>query len=71
ARRLLRHRKLKHYMRMFYSLRSILQLKKASLEGGSYKDYWQAGKSVDGISGVESAGDIVRSFAAAVGDVKE
>ncbi len=66
ARRLLRHPKTKHYMRMFYSLRSIWQLKRASLQGMSYKDFFQAGKSVGGIERIEPAGDIVRRYAAAL-----
>ena len=45
------------------------QLKRASLAGGareaSSKDYWQAGKSVEGITKIEPAGEIVRRFAAA------
>lgn len=66
TRRMLRHPQLKHYARMYFSLKSIWQLKKASLEGGSYRDYWQAGRSVDGIEAIEPAGDIVRRFAAAL-----
>ncbi|MCA9583022.1 MAG: nitronate monooxygenase [Myxococcales bacterium] len=66
AKRLLRHRKAKHYMRMYYTVKSIWQLKRASLQGMDYKDYFQAGKSVDTIDHVESAGDIVRRFAAAI-----
>ena len=72
ARRLLRGRKTKHWMRMFYALRSAWQLKRASLAGGASeptsKDYWQAGKSVAGIDAVEPAGVIVRRFAAAARD---
>ncbi len=67
ARRLLRHPRAKHWMRMAYSLRSIWQLKQASLEGSGYRDYFQAGKSVDGIKAVESAADVVRRFAQVVG----
>jgi nitronate monooxygenase len=66
ARRLLRHPKAKHWMRTFYSLRSMWQLKNASLEGTNYKDYFQAGRSVDGIHAIEPAGEIVRRFAAAL-----
>jgi len=62
ARRLLRGRKTKHWMRTFYALRSLRQLKKASLKGLSYRDYFQAGKSVDGVHAIEPAGDIVRRF---------
>jgi nitronate monooxygenase len=68
ARWLLRGRKTKHWMRTFYALRSAWQLKRASLAGGARektsKDYWQAGKSVEGITAVEPAGAIVRRFAA-------
>lgn len=66
ARRLLQHRKAKHWMRTFYSLRSMFQLKNASLEGTNYKDYFQAGRSVDGIGAVEGAGEIVEHFEAAL-----
>ncbi len=61
-RRLLRHPRTKHYARMYYSLKSVWQLKRASLKGMSYKDFFQAGKSVDGIGRIEPAGDIVRRF---------
>jgi nitronate monooxygenase len=60
AKFLLRHRKTKHYMRMFYTLQSIWKLKKASQEGGSYKDYWQAGKSVDGCNEILSAATVIQ-----------
>lgn len=65
ARRLLRHPRAKHYMRMYYSLKSIWQLKRASLKGINYKDFFQAGKSVDGIHQIESARDVVTRFAQA------
>jgi nitronate monooxygenase len=64
ARWLLRHRRSKHWVRTFYSLRSVWQLKRASLRGISYRDYFQAGKSVRGIARVEPAGELVRRFAA-------
>jgi nitronate monooxygenase len=60
ARFLLRHPKLKHYMRLWYSLKSFRELKKASLSGLSYRDYFQAGKSVDAIDSIEPAGDVAR-----------
>ena len=66
ARKLLRHPKAKHYVRMYYSLKSIWQLKQASLHGMSYKDYFQAGKSVRGVDVVEPAADIVHRFADAL-----
>ncbi|UQA63103.1 NAD(P)H-dependent flavin oxidoreductase [Polyangium aurulentum] len=66
ARALLQHPRAKHWMRMFYSLQSIWQLKRASLQGVGYKEYFQAGKSVAGIRGVEPAADVVRRCAEAV-----
>lgn len=65
ARRMLRHPKLKHYVRTFYSVRSIWQLRSASTKGNAYRDYWQAGKSVDGVDSVLSTREIIDSFAAA------
>ena len=52
-------------MRAIYALKSIWQLKKASLDEGGSRDYWQAGKSVAGVRGIEPAGEIVRAFAEA------
>jgi nitronate monooxygenase len=63
---LLRGRRTRHWMRTIYALRSLRSLKHASLRGGSYRDYWQAGKSVESVHAVEPAGDIVRRFAAAL-----
>jgi len=65
ARWLLRGRRTKHLMRTLYALNSAWRLKRGSLAGTSSKDYWQAGKSVSGITSVEPAGEIVRRFAAA------
>jgi nitronate monooxygenase len=67
ARALLKHRKTKHWMRTFYTLMAARKLKDASLKGGSYLDYFQAGKSVQGIRGIEPAGAVVASFAKAGG----
>jgi nitronate monooxygenase len=61
--RALQHPRLKHYARMYYSVKSIFELRRASLQGISYKDFFQAGKSVGGIDAIEPAADIVRRFA--------
>lgn len=66
ARFMLRHRKMKYWMRSIYALRSLRRLKKTALSSSGSKDYWQAGKSVVGIHSVESARDVVREFAAAL-----
>ncbi len=63
ARWLLRGRKTKHLMRTLYALRSLWQLKRASLDNTGDNDYWQAGKSVAGIYAIEPAGEIIRRFA--------
>lgn len=66
ARWMLRNRRTKHWMRMLYSAQSMWKLKRASLEGTAYSEYYQAGKSVEGVHAVEPAGEIVRRFAAAM-----
>ena len=65
ARWMLRGHRRKHWMRTIYALRSALQLKRASLDETGTRDYWQAGKSVQSISEIEPAGEIVRRFAKA------
>ena len=62
ARWMLRGRRTKHWMRTMYALRSAYRLKRDLYKGAGAEEYWQAGKSVDGIHGVEPAGDIVRKF---------
>jgi nitronate monooxygenase len=66
ARWMLRQRRTKHLMRTAYALRSLWQLKRASLDERGSQDYWQAGKSVHGIDTVEPAGEVVRRFKLAV-----
>ena len=62
ARRLLKGRRTKHWMRTFYALRSLRSLKHTIKKGVTYGDVWQAGKSVHTIDEVVPAGEIVRSF---------
>ncbi|NNL30799.1 MAG: nitronate monooxygenase [Gemmatimonadetes bacterium] len=64
ARRLLRGSRTKHWMRLFYTVKSFFQLKRSLTD--EKKEFWQAGKSVEGIDGIEPAGDIVRRFEAAL-----
>ena len=66
ARLMLRHRRTKHLMRTIYALRSLWQLKRSARDTDGRHDYWQAGRSVDGIHAIEPAGSIVRRFAAAL-----
>jgi nitronate monooxygenase len=64
ARYMLRHRKMKYWMRSLYALRSLRRLKKSALTGTGAHEYWQAGKSVGGIHDVTSAREVIREFAA-------
>ena len=68
ARWMLRHRRTKHWMRTIYAVRSLQRLKKDLHRHEGAEEYWQAGKSVDGIHGIEPARDVVRKFAAAIAD---
>ena len=69
ARWMLRHRRTKHLMRTVYALRSLWQLKRASLDTSGSQDYWQAGRSVRSIDSIEPAGVIVRRFGQAARDI--
>jgi nitronate monooxygenase len=66
ARFMLRHRRTKYLMRSIYALRSLRRLKKSSLSDRGANEYWQAGKSVVGITSVQSAAEVVGEFAAAL-----
>lgn len=70
ARLMLRGRRTKHLMRTLYALRSLWQLKRASLDESGTKDYWQAGKSVAGIDRIEPAGAVVARFGRAWGALR-
>ena len=62
AKWMLRGRKTKHWMRTIYTLQSLWTLKRASLQGMNYKDYFQAGKSVEGIHSTQSVAEIIAEF---------
>jgi nitronate monooxygenase len=66
ARFMLKHRKLKYWMRSIYAITSLRRLKRAALTSAGAREYWQAGKSVAGIHRVQSVGEVVREFAAAL-----
>ena len=61
ARWMLRGRKTKHWMRTIYALRSGIKLKSGLLKERE-QEFWQAGKSVAGITGIRPAGEIVQEF---------
>jgi len=69
ARWMLRGRRRKRWMRSIYALKSLFQLKHASLDESGRKDFWQAGRSVAGITKIEPAGEIVRRYAQAAESV--
>ncbi|MFL6198046.1 MAG: NAD(P)H-dependent flavin oxidoreductase [Thermoanaerobaculia bacterium] len=59
---MLKGRKTKHWMRMIYSLQSLWKLKRSSERSFSYKDYLQAGKSVEAIEEILPVAEVVRRF---------
>ena len=65
ARWLFRGRRTKKWIRTWYALRSLRQLKQSSVVGAN-QDYWQAGRSVDAIHDIRPAADIVAEFDAAL-----
>ena len=52
----------KKIMRTFYALKSLWQLKKSNLDRSGRLDYWQAGKSVEGINEIMPVSKIMRAF---------
>jgi len=65
ARWMLRGRRRKHWMRTIYALRSLWQLRRSLRATSGRGDYWQAGRSVAGVGGVEPVHSIVERFARA------
>ena len=65
ARWMLRGHRTKHWMRTWYGLTSLRRLKRGLASASGRGEYWQAGKSVEGITGVRPAAEIVRELAAA------
>ena len=62
ARWMLSGKRSKHWMRTFYALKSIWQLKKSSLDESGERDYWQAGKSVEAIHSIDNCETIVTNL---------
>ena len=56
------HSKLKYLMRTIFILKSFWKLKQAVLDKTGKIDYWQAGKSVAGVTKIESVKDIMSQF---------
>ena len=59
---LLKEEKTKHLMRMFYTLRSVVQLKKSLKDKTGNRDFWQAGKSVAGVEQIKPAAEIIQQL---------
>ncbi|MES9946646.1 MAG: nitronate monooxygenase [Candidatus Thiodiazotropha sp.] len=66
ARWMLKGSKTKHWMRMFYTLRSAFQLRKSSLDEKGETEFWQAGKSVAGIHQIEPVAAIINRYETAL-----
>ncbi|MES9923458.1 MAG: nitronate monooxygenase [Candidatus Thiodiazotropha endolucinida] len=61
---MLKGNRTKHWMRMFYTLRSAFQLRQSSLDEKGATEFWQAGKSVAGIHHIEPVAAIIGRFEA-------
>ena len=66
ARFMLRHRKMKYWMRAIYAATSHRRLKKSSLTAAGAREYWQAGKSVGAIRDIRPVREIVEELAASL-----
>lgn len=62
ARRLLKGRRTKHWMRAIYSLRSLWQLRRSSYDDTGRHEFWQAGRSVGGIDSIVPVREILTTF---------
>jgi nitronate monooxygenase len=65
SRWMLAGRRTRHWMRTWFALKSIWQLKRASLDENGNQEYWQAGKSVAAIDAVESCAAIMQRLVSA------
>lgn len=59
---LLKNSRTKHWMRTYYSLRSLFSFKKSNLQGTNYKNFYQAGKSVEGVHSIQSVDSLIKSL---------
>ena len=59
AQKLLTSNKTKHLTRLFYSLRSIWQLKRSLKKGSNYREFYQAGKSVSEIQQIQTVDHVI------------
>jgi len=64
ARWMLRGRKTKHWMRTIYALTSLRKLKHSLHTARGRDDYWQAGRSVAGITEVLPVAEVIRRMTA-------
>ena len=63
--RILKNTKVKDWMKLLKRLRYVQRLKRSALEGVSYQDIFQAGKSASGVHSIEPAGQLIQRFAKA------
>ncbi|MEW8027210.1 MAG: nitronate monooxygenase [Candidatus Thiodiazotropha sp.] len=71
ARWMLKGNRTKHWMRMFYTLRSAFQLRQSSFDEKGKMEFWQAGKSVSGIHQIESVATIIGRYGAALRETQK
>lgn len=59
---LLKHNRTKHWMRTYFSLKSVWQLKNSLHQGSDYKEFYQAGKSVEEVKTILSVKDAIEQM---------
>ncbi|MBN2057124.1 nitronate monooxygenase [bacterium] len=64
ARLMLKNRRTRHWVRLFYALRSLRSLKKANLRGNAYREYYLAGKSAGCIESIQPVPEIMAELTA-------
>lgn len=63
ARRLLRGRRTKHWVRSWFAVRSAIKLRRAATSpSATPQDFWQAGRSVAGVHSVEPVAAVMAAF---------
>jgi nitronate monooxygenase len=67
---MLKGSRIKHWVRMFYTLRSAFQLLKSSLDEKGETEFWQAGKSVASIHQIDQLANIIVRYETALHDLK-
>jgi len=59
---LLKNRRTKHWVRLYYTFKSLKSFKNSNSKGSRYLDFYQAGKSVEEIVKIQSVEELIQSI---------